>query len=586
MMLGVMPSMRCLMSAGAALARDEMAGFNCSFLMVDSPRTFSEILYVLMVGTGVGFSVERQFISKLPEVPEKLYDSDTTIVVSDSKIGWAKALHELITMLYNGSIPRLDLSRVRPAGTILRIFGGRASGPEPLRRLLSFAITIFRQAVGRKLTSIECHDLICMIGEAVVVGGVRRSALISLSNLSDDRMRAAKSGQWWTMTPWRSLANNSAVYTDRRPSMDVFMHEWLALYESKSGERGIFSRFAARNVIERSNAFRKLNFGGVDGIRYRDLDHEWGCNPCSEILLRDREVCNLTEIVVRATDTLDDLLRKAKAATILGTFQSTLTNYRFLPKKWQFNAEDERLLGVSLTGQMDHNIMSGRQGETLLKDWLTALRSEVIRVNIAQAKALGIHSATASTCVKPSGTVSSLVNAAAGIHGRHSAYYLRRIRSDKKDPVAALMIDAGMPYESDKMRPDHNWVFSFPQRSPGGALTRDDRDAISQLKIWLLYQMYWTDHKPSITVSVKDHEWLRVGAWVFDNFEYMSGVSFLPNSDHIYEQAPYQDLTEAEYTALTSKIPAIDWSALPRYEENDSTSGSQELTCTAGGCDL
>lgn len=584
----VMPSMRCLMTAGPALSRDEMAGFNCSYLPIDSSKSFSEVLYILMVGTGVGFSVERQYINKLPDVPDELHPSDSTVIVADSKIGWAKALNELISMLFTGSIPKIDTSKLRPAGAILKTFGGRASGPEPLERLFNFVIQTFKEAQGRKLTSLESHDIVCMIGECVVVGGVRRSATISLSNLSDDRMRSAKSGQWWSLTPWRSIANNSAVYNDKRPTMDTFMTEWKALYDSKSGERGIFSRYAAKNVIERSNAFRRQWFENTAGVRYRDTNHEFGCNPCSEILLRPDEVCNLTEIVVRSEDTLESLARKVRLATILGTFQATLTDFRFISKKWAQNAIDERLLGVSMTGIMDNKVTSGQAGKRQLKDMLTELRKVAISSNIEMAAALGIESSTAVTCVKPSGTVSSLVDSAAGIHGRHSPYYIRTVRSDKKDPIAQLLIDAGVPYEADQMRPDHNWVFSFPQKAPKTAVMRDTLSAIEQLDIWLMYQMYWADHKPSVTISVKDEEWFEVGAWVYRNFEYMSGVSFLPFSEHTYAQAPYQEIDEAKYKEWLMKVPTkIHWENLPNYENTDNTIGSQELACSSKeGCSI
>lgn len=593
--LDVMPSMRCLMSAGTALQRDEMAGFNCSYLTVDSPRCFAEALYILMVGTGVGFSVERQYICKLPEVPDALYPSDTVIVVADSKIGWAKALNELISILFTGYVPKIDVSKVRPAGAILKTFGGRASGPDPLMKLLNFTINTFKAAVGRKLTSIECHDLVCMVGDSVVVGGVRRSALISLSNLSDDRMRSAKSGQWWVLTPWRRLANNSAVYTDKQPSMDVYMNEWKSLYESKSGERGIFSRYATTNVIKRSNAFRHkmhLEQGSLEfacAMRLREIEgFEFGCNPCSEIILRDKEVCNLSESVIRPTDTLEDVLRKVRIMTILGTWQSTLVDYRFLSRKWSQNSIDERLLGTSLTGVMDHPVLSGRRGRDLLIMWLTKMREVYLWTNFEMSQALGIPMCTAGTCMKPSGTVSSLVNSASGIHGRHGKWYLRNARADIKDPCSALMIDAGIPWAPDVTSPHSTLVFSFPQQSSEESVLRSDMSATEQLDIWLIYQMFWCEHKPSVTVSVKEHEWMRVGSWVYDNFEWMSGVSFLPYSDHIYEQAPYQELTEDEYKTAMAKMPEkVDWTKLSAYENTDLTVGSQTLACSsAEGCDL
>lgn len=579
----VMPSMRAIMTAGPALARENVAGYNCSYIAIDTPKAFSEILYILMNGTGVGFSVERQYINKLPEVPDVLHPTESIIVVRDSKIGWAAALQELVSFLYTGVIPKWDMSKVRPAGSILKTFGGRASGPEPLDRLFKFVIQIFENNKGQKLTSLDCHEITCMIGECVVVGGVRRSALISLSNLSDARMRNAKSGQWWITKPHLSISNNSAVYTDRKPDMSVFMDEWKALYESKSGERGIFSRFAAKNVIDRLNSFRKDYFGEDPAIRYRDNDFEWGCNPCSEILLRPNQNCNLTEVIVRHWDTLETLKRKVRIATILGTFQSTLTNFKFLSKKWKSNTEDERLLGVSLTGICDSNLLSQYVAAVDLED----LRRMAIQTNLTFASILGIPVSTAITSVKPSGTVSALVNSASGIHGRHSPFYTRTVRSDKKDPLAQLMIDQGIPYESDLMRPDHNYVFSFPLKSPEHAICRKDMSAIEQLNLWKTYQLHWTEHKPSVTISVKEDEWFRVGAWVYDNFEWASGISFLPFADHTYKQAPFQEITEEEYKLSMSKMPEkIDWTRLKEYEKVDTTTGSQEFACVAGGCEL
>lgn len=867
---------------------------NCSFVAIDNQKTFGEVLYILMCGTGVGFSVERQFVQKLPEVPDVLYPSDTVIVVPDSRVGWAKCFNELLSLLYAGVVPNWDLSKLRPAGAVLKTFGGRSSGPEPLDRLFKFVVSVFQNAKGRKLTSLECHDIVCMTGEIVVVGGVRRSALISLSNLSDDRMRSAKTGQWWMTTPYRSLANNSAVYNDKQPTMETFMTEWKSLYDSKSGERGIFSRYASKAVIERSNAFRTAHFGD---IRTREIDYEFGTNPCcvtgdtpiltdrgyypiislvgqkiniwngecfaevvpyvagrsqvwrvtlsdgthldctpnhrwinkngdfvttkemttgmaiakfsmpiidggtdaqvdaysqgfysadgcsdmttsyvyqpkyavisrlcgevkeqsekterrrwrhgmmlaknfvpmnnsinyrldwlaglidgdgtkvysdntktsysiqiasinlsflkdvrlmlttlgvqakigvmrhegtgiggyecqtcyrlcintydvlalknlglntnrivlddfeinrdarrfvtvesiellsseeetycftepktsrgtfngivtgnSEIILRDKQFCNLSESIVRHYDTLEDLKRKIRIATILGTFQSTLTEFRFLSKKWGNNTEDERLLGVSLTGIMDNYVMSGQAGIDSLKHWLTELRKEAIRTNIEFAGLLGIPVSTAITAVKPSGTVSQLTDSASGIHPRHHPHYIRTVRADKKDPLAKMMIDMGFPHEDDLMRPDHNYVFSFPMKSPSNALYRHDLDAIKQLEVWLAYQLYYTEHKPSVTISVREEEWMKVGAWVYDNFEYLAGVSFLPLSEHSYQQAPYQDIEEEKYLELMEHMPKeVDWSKLQEYETTDQTTSSQELACVAGGCEI
>ena len=574
----VMPSMRALMTAGPALSRDNIAGYNCAYLAINNPKAFAEMLHILMNGTGVGFSVERQYINQLPEIAEELHQTDTTIIVADSKIGWAKALNELISLLYTGLIPKWDLTKLRPAGSILKTFGGRSSGPEPLNRLFLFVVSQFQESKGQKLTSLQVHDICCMIGECVVSGGVRRSATISLSNLSDDRMRSAKTGQWWSLTPWRSIANNSAVYNDKQPSMDTFFNEWKSLYDSKSGERGIFSRYAAKNVMDRSNKFRQQHFG--DDVTIRNPDFEAGCNPCSEVILRDREFCNLTEQVVRATDTFESLKRKARIAAILGTFQSTLTDFKFLSKQWKANTEEERLLGVSLTGIMDNKLLSGQLGEEKLKEALTELKKIVIATNIEFAKAIGINPSVASTGVKPSGTVSALTDTASGIHPRHAPYYLRSVRSDKKDPLAQLMIEQGFYYENDQMRPDHNFVFFFPIKAPKQSLFRDDVSAIDHLKLWMIYQQYWAEHKPSITVSVKEDEWLDVGAYVYKNFEWVSGISFLPFVDHNYVQAPFQDLNEDSYKEWMKKIPAkVDWSQLPKYEKEDQTIGNQEFAC-------
>ena len=569
--LEVMPSMRCLMTAGDALARENISGYNCSYVAVDSPRSFDEILYILMNGTGVGFSVERQFVNQLPVVAEEFHKSDTVIVVPDSKLGWAKALKELIAMLYMGQIPSWDLTRVRPAGSPLKTFGGRASGPEPLNELFHFAVRIFQGASGRKLNSLEAHDLVCKIAEIVVVGGVRRSALLSLSNLSDERMRHAKSGQWWDTEPQRSLSNNSAAYTEK-PDIGIFMSEWLALYESKSGERGIFSRPACQDQAIKNGR--------------RDPDHEFGTNPCSEIVLRSKEFCNLSEVVIRADDSLVDLDRKVRLATILGTMQATLTNFRYISSAWGKNCSEERLLGVSLTGIMDNVLTNGKQNG--LAERLEGLKKVAVDTNKEWAKKFGINQAAAITCVKPSGTVSQLVDASSGIHARHNPHYIRTVRADKKDPLAKMMVDAGFPVEDDVVQPDHNYVFSFPMKAPDKAIFRTDMTAIEQLEHWLTYQRHWCEHKPSCTVSVKEHEWIEVGAWVYDHFDEMSGVSFLPFSEHIYRQAPYMDCDSSEYKDATKLMPKnVDWMLLADYEETDQTIGSQELACSsAAGCEV
>ena len=568
--LGVMPSMRCLMTAGEALKRENIAGYNCSYIAVDRPQAFDEILYVLMNGTGVGFSVERQFVGNLPTVAEEFYQSDTTIVVQDSKLGWAKAFKELVAMLYHGQVPKWDLSKVRPAGAPLKTFGGRASGPEPLQRLFEFTTEIFQNAHGRKLSSIECHDIVCKTAEIVVVGGVRRSALISLSNLSDDRMRVAKSGQWWNDNGQRALANNSACYTEK-PDVGIFMDEWKALYDSKSGERGIFNRESAKKIAEKNER--------------RDVGYDFGTNPCSEIILRSREFCNLSEVVVRPDDTEDSLLRKVRLATILGTIQSTLVNFKYVSKEWKKNCEEERLLGVSLTGIMDNKWTAGKINglEVLLEN----LKKMAVETNKEWADKMGIKQAAAITCVKPSGTVSQLVDSASGIHARHNPHYIRTVRGDKKDPLTKMMVDMGFPAEDDVMKPHDTTVFSFPIKCSPDAVFRQDMTAIEQLELWKTYQVHWCEHKPSVTISVKEEEWIEVGAWVYKNFDLMSGVSFLPYSEHTYKQAPYQDCTLIEYSELVKKMPTeVNWSKLSDYEKTDMTIGSQELACSAGSCEI
>ena len=564
MSLGVMPSMRALMTSGPALDRCHVGGYNCSYIPVDSPRSFDECMYILMCGTGVGFSVERENVDKLPIVNEHFDSSSTIIKVGDSRPGWSKALRELIAMLYAGQIPTWDTSEVRPAGARLKTFGGRASGPAPLEELFRFCIQKFESAKGRRLFPIECHDIMCKIGEVVVVGGVRRSALISLSNLGDDQMRHAKSGQWWENEGQRSLANNSVAFKGK-PEMGTFMREWTSLYESKSGERGIFNRQAAKVKAAENGR--------------RNIDHYFGCNPCSEIILRPYQFCNLTEVVCRVTDDLSSLKEKVRMATILGTFQSTLTNFKYLRKIWKDNTEEERLLGVSLTGILDCPIWT--------EEILEILRDVAVETNKKMAKDLGIPQSTAITCVKPSGTVSQLVDSASGIHARHSDYYIRTVRGDNKDPITQFMKESGIPSEPDVMKPDSTTVFSFPMQSPSGATTRTDMTAIEQLEYWLMFQRHWCEHKPSVTVSVKEDEWMTVGAWVYDNFDEVSGISFLPFSDHTYAQAPYQDITGEQYEQLYKKMPAsIDWSKLQDFEKEDSTSGGRELACTADACEM
>ncbi len=567
--LEVMPSMRSLMTAGKSSARDNTCMYNCSYLPVDDPKSFDEAMFILLCGTGVGFSVERQFITKLPEVPS-LFDSDTTVVIKDSKEGWAKGLRQVLALLWAGEIPKWDVSKVRPAGARLKTFGGRASGPAPLVDLFNFAVTTFKAAQGRRLSSIECHDLMCKIGEVVVVGGVRRSAMISLSNLSDDRMRHAKSGNWWENAGHRALANNSVAYTEKPDSMS-FMREWTALMESGSGERGVFNREASVRQAAKNGR--------------RESNYEFGTNPCSEIILRPNQFCNLTEVVIRANDNIEDLTRKVRLATILGTIQSTYTHFPYLRKMWGTNTEAERLLGVSLTGIMDNKLMTlANEG---LSKTLEHLRDVAISTNAEWADRLGIPHSTAITCVKPSGTVSQLVDSASGIHARHSPYYIRTVRGDNKDPLTQFMIDQGIPNEPDVMKPDATTVFSFPMQSPMGAVHTADMTALEQLEMWLMYQRHWCEHKPSVTINVKADEWFEVGAFVYKHFDEMSGVSFLPFNEHTYQQAPYQECVATDYHILLDQMPNnIDWDKLADYEKEDNTSGMQTMACTGDVCEM
>ena len=561
--LQVMPSMRALMTSGGALDRENIAGYNCSYIPIDSPKAFDEVLYILMNGTGVGFSVERQYADKLPTIPDQEFENtDDVISVADSKEGWARAFRDLISFLYTARIPKISVTKVRPAG-------GRASGPQPLVDLFDFTISKFKEARGRKLSSMECHDIVCKTGEVVVVGGVRRSALISLSNLSDQRIRGAKMGEWWNENPQRALANNSVAYTEK-PDPGIFMKEWLSLYESKSGERGIFNRQSAQAKAAENGR--------------RDASWDFGTNPCSEIILRPNQFCNLTEVVCRSTDTMTTLVKKVKLATILGTIQSTFTNFGYLRKRWQNNTEEERLLGVSLTGIMDSVELNTIDG---LAPRLEVLKQHAIDTNKELAKKLGIPQSTAITCVKPSGTVSQLVDSASGIHARHNPYYIRTVRGDNKDPLTEFMKASGIPNEPDYLKPEHQTVFSFPMMAPKGSVCRKDMSAIEQLEIWKVYAKHWCEHKPSVTISVKEDEWIPVGAWCWENFEHVSGISFLPFSDHTYQQAPYQDIDEKTYKKLAKEMPTnINWNKLQDFEKEDNTKGSQELACTAGVCEL
>ena len=570
--LDVMPSMRCLMTAGAALKKENVAGYNCSYIKCDQPRTFDEIMYVLMSGTGVGFSVEEEYCKQMPAIAEEFYNTETVVVVADSKIGWCKAYKELVALLYQGLIPKWDVSKVRKAGMPLKTFGGRASGPEPLVDLFNFVTEIFKLAAGRKLKPVECHDIICKTAEVVVVGGVRRSALISLSDLNDREMRFAKTGEWWKQNVQRALANNSVNYK-KRPDIGTFMREWLSLYDSKSGERGIYNSMSAKNQVEKLN--EREQDGSGNYIRRRVPRDDFGTNPCSEIILRSREFCNLSEVVVRGTDTREHLKDKVRSATILGTFQSTLTDFKYLTREWNRNCAEERLLGVSLTGIMDNGLTNGKGGKKKTGELLEELRDIAIKTNTEWADKLGIPRSAAITCVKPSGTVSQLVDSASGIHARHN-------------PLCKFMMQAGFPNEPDVTKPEHTTVFSFPQKSPKGAICRNDMNALEQLELWKIYQDHWCEHKPSVTVSVKEHEWLGVGNWVWDNFDNISGISYLPFSEHTYKQAPYQDCDKKEHDELASKMPVnVDWTTLGDYEKEDHTAGAQSAACAApGGCEV
>ena len=566
--LKVLGSMRALMTAGPALARENVAGYNCSYLPVDSPRSFDECLYILMNGTGVGFSVERQYIAKLPTIPDQEFEeTDDVVSVTDSKEGWARGLRDLISLLYTNRVPKIDTSKIRPAGARLKVFGGRASGPAPLEELFDFTIQTFKKAKGRKLTSIECHDIMCKVGQVVVVGGVRRSALISLSNLTDERMRKAKSGDWWVDNQQRALSNNSVCYTEK-PDMGIFMREWLSLYESKSGERGIFNRASAQAKAASNGR--------------RDGNIDFGTNPCCEIILRPYQFCNLSEVICRAEDNISTLKEKIRLATILGTFQSTLTDFGYLRKRWKDTTEEERLLGVSLTGIMDCPAVYDASPEALQQ-----LRDVAVKTNKKLAEKLGIKQSAAVTCVKPSGTVSQLVDAASGIHARHNPFYIRTVRGDNKDPLTMFMKDKGVPAEPDFTAPDSVTVFSFPMKSPEHAITRYSLSAIEQLELWLKIADNYCEHKPSVTISVKENEWLEVGSWCWDHFDSLSGISFLPFSDHSYKQAPYQDIKKEDYSALLKDMPpVIDWTELQMYEQGDTTTGSQELACAGGVCEV
>ena len=567
--LDVVPSMRAVMTAGTALDRQNVAAFNCSYLPIDDPKAFDEAMYILLCGTGVGFSVEQQYVSKLPEVPDQLFPSQTSIMVSDSKEGWAKSLRQLIALLYSGEIPKYDVSKVRPAGARLKTFGGRASGAQPLEDLFKFVISKFKAASGRKLSSLECHDILCKIGEVVVVGGVRRSAMISLSDLTDDKMAHAKAGNWWDGQGQRALANNSATY-EETPAIGQFMREWTSIYESHSGERGIFNREASQKQAAKNGR--------------RDASYEFGTNPCSEIILRPYQFCNLSSCIIRSTDTEADILNKVRLATILGTFQASLTNFPYLRKIWQKNTEEEALLGVSMTGILDNHLLNDPDDEELPR-LLEKLRDAAVATNAEFAAAIGINQSVAVTAIKPEGTVSQLCSTASGIHPQHSQYYIRRVRADNKDPLTQFMLKSGFIGEPCVMKPESTTVFSFPVAVAEGALLREDLTAVEHLRLWLIYQRHYCEHKPSVTISVLENEWMEVGAWVYKHFDEVTGVSFLPMDGGTYRQAPYEECTEEDYKKLLGQQPTgIDWDNFQEYDDN--VEGAQMLSCTAGGCSI
>ena len=552
------------MTAGKALEKDHVAGYNCAYTAVDSLRAFDECLYILMCGTGLGFSVERQNIQKLPVIAEDFHETDTVIVVRDSKIGWAKAYKELIALLFQGLIPKWELSKIRPAGAPLVTFGGRASGPEPLDELFKKTIHVISSARGDQLTSLECHDIMNYIGEAVVVGGVRRTAEISLSNHSDERMRNAKMGNWFMENPQRALANNSICYTER-PDVGAFMREWSAIYESRSGERGIFNRRACQAMAPER----------------RDKDWDFGTNPCSEIVLRSKQFCNLSEVVARYNDTMETLKTKIEAATMLGTVQASLTDFRYLGAQWKKNCEEEALLGVSITGIFDCPALLKASPKQLEE-----LRDHAVKTNEIFAKEIGINPSASVTCVKPSGTVSQLVDSSSGIHPRHARYYIRRVRNDKKDPLSQKLIDSGIEYLEDPYNKDA-WVFEFPMKATGSK-TRHDVSAMEQLELWKRFALHYCEHKPSMTCYVKENEWPTVGSWIWENFDIVNGISFLPSADegHVYQAAPYQDMCSADYSKWNKKYGKIELTWDDLKEQVDDTTGSQEYACVAGACEI
>lgn len=568
--LEVLPSMRSLMTAGIALDHDNTCLYNCSYLPIESVDSFAELFVILMNGTGTGYSVERQYTDKLPTVANKIVKNfDKVIVVEDSKEGWGNALKTLFNDLYSGKHPKWDLSKVRPSGARLKTFGGRASGPAPLDNLFKFLVKVFYNAQGRKLSALECHDTCCAIANAVIVGGVRRSAMISLSDLGDREIAMCKSGAWWEQAGFRSYANNSAVYRGK-PPMGQFLEEWTSLYNSHSGERGMINRRALQE--------QAVKWG-------REKNCEYGTNPCAEIILKPFEFCNLSTVVVRTDDTAASLKKKVELATIIGTVQSTFVKFPYLRPEWKKNCEEERLLGVSMTGIFDNKLTSGLEGKPKLVRLLENLRDHATATNLKWAEKLGINPSKSITCVKPEGTTSCLVDSASGLHPRYADYYFRRIRLDKKDPLYNLMKDQGVPCEDDVINPTSTAVFTFAMKAPRGTVTTEDLRALDHLDLWKTYQEHYCHHKPSVTVNYKDSEFLEVGNWLWENFDMATGIAFLPGGDnHTYAQAPFEQIDSATYAAHP-KVK-VNFNDLMKYESEDNTEVGKEFACSAGGCQI
>lgn len=565
-----MPSMRLMWSAGSAAARCHATAYNCSYIAPSKLEDFSEIMYLSMSGTGVGFSVESQTIGQLPIIKKQSGKVLPTYVIEDSKEGWADALKTGLKTWYNGKDIKFDYSGLRPAGARLKTMGGRSSGPEPLRSLLDFARAKIFSRQGKRLSNIDAHDIICKTGEVVVMGGVRRSALISLSDLDDMEMRNAKTGQFYLTEPQRQMANNSAAYNEK-PTSTQFIEEWLALAKSGAGERGIFNRGSLKQQLPRR--------------RWDKFEEDWassGVNPCGEINLKSKEFCNLTEVVARAEDIEESLIRKIRLATILGTYQSTLTDFKYLSKEWKKNCEEERLLGVSVTGQWDCPAL--RNEKTFSK-----LREAAIEVNKEYAKRFGINQSAAITCVKPSGTVSQLVDAASGMHPRHSGYYIRRVRISATDSLFQMLKEQKFPYHPEvgqTIDSASTYVLEFPVKAPSNSKFRNDMDAIEQLEYWKMVKENFTEHNPSVTISVGDNEWIVAANWLYENWDILGGLSFLPREDHVYKLAPYEEIDEERYSELAAKLPEIDFSRIVIYEEDDETQGARELACASGVCEI